>query len=323
MGVTVIKMINNMIPAPGTVVVRNSERRRTSPFGETVEFSRSEARTIDWGIPWAWTVDHYRDGHYISVSIEIGSTRRYFSFWQQDDDIWVTESGGFSGTRMRLGDIDGDRRLVILPDRILLLKMTDPLPPPPRVIPTLACEFIGPPYDLMSTDHRDRLTVSNDSVLGGFTGGFTIENEARFALTYGVSAGFQRTVNFASPGSVRVQGSWDISADKLWAFGLGYADANIVLRLEVLPVRAIGQSEPAFVTEASYGHLRSVLIIPSQIGTLPSSTRPVLTLDFAPTRMNDAYVLKAIVTSWATAAGWCQANASCFGRFLGWEMCRI
>src|ERR1700741_2364163 len=89
MGVTAIKRVHNLVPAPTTVTVAKYDGEGTL-LGVRHQFTRSEDWACDWWIPWTWNAALFRTKH---ITVEIGGAApAVFYLWQQDDGIWVSNT---------------------------------------------------------------------------------------------------------------------------------------------------------------------------------------------------------------------------------------
>lgn len=312
MAITTIKRIHNLVPpdvhGAVTVTVQNAQRNRS--FTPDFSFTRRDDRDVDWPIPWAWEESHFTiDRQHIDVQI-LGTPGRRFTIFQEDDNVFVT-NGTFAGPRTRLGDINGDRRLVIFPDHLELIGMLDPLPTAAAAI----CTTFAAPYTPIVTGGSD--------VRASTAGSFTIENPMWFARFHSVSAGFGRRVQVPSGGvPIQIQSVWDLNP-RMRANGVGYASAALTLRLEAHPESmATGALEPPFTREQLFWRQQIVLGFHQPAGQFFGIT-PVLSLNITQRHPTDFYVLRAFVRSDVGGFGWINAEASCFGRLVGFNVCRL
>lgn len=307
MGVTAIKRIHNLTPGGTRVVVRKANE--TGPSG-TVEFMSRGDRDVDWWIPWAWEEWHFTGGAHIDV--EIAGRSGMYSLWQQDDLVVYTGNGTFTGPRVRLGRVDGDRRLVIFSDHLELIGMTEPLPAAGS-----SCQTLSAPYDIVPPTGLPDVRQRTD-------GGFAINNSGWIARSHTARAGFEKRAVIPNTGRpIQIEAHWDI-VSHLRAEGVGLAFAQIVLLVTAHPqTMSSGALGRPFLQERLY---RELVLPYFGFGLQPAGSypgNPYLSLTISSNFTTDDYVLRAFVTSKVGGFGFVQVEASCFGRFLGFNVCRL
>lgn len=313
MGITTIKRIHNLVSTRVdggiTTTIVNVERNRS--LLPDFEFTRREDRDVDWPIPWAWEEAHFNwDRRHIDIRIT--GRPEVFSIWQQDDEIWMTENGTFTGPRISLGGIDGSRRLVITDAGVQLIGMYDPLPNPPD---TRNCLLVQNPYTLHSSGGEDARAESAGTIM--------LRNEIWFARYHQVEAGFGKRVFFPNGGRpMQIEAKWNLSPSML-ANGVGYARARLILRLEVsLEDIRTGLLSAPIVREQTFKNQTIVFGFHPMAGNVPPEDAAIsLNTDQQP--QTDYFVVRALVKSEVGGGGWVNARASCSGDFFGFTFCRL
>lgn len=293
---TWIKRIHNRLLSNASVI-----NRETHP-DLTEDIPAHASRAVDWAIPWAWENEHFvRDERHIDV-VAPGVT---CSIWQQDDNVFATSDGTFTGTRTRLGGIGGERQLVILPTGCQLIGMLDPIPIP---VATPNCLPFGAPYTA---------GASGSNISATPAGGFSIDIGGWFVRADGADAWFEKDVTLPpGTGPAEVQATFGMAFD-MRAEGLGYARSRIVLRLEV---RALTPATaPSLVNEQ-----RLIDLSIPFIGLLGAvrNVEPVLTVTINPAPAT-TYRVRATVIATAGGGGFIQVQCKTWGRMLGLQVCRI
>ena len=313
MAITAIKRIHNLVPGGTQVIVRKVNE--SGPSG-TVEFMHREDRDVDWWIPWAWTAVHFTgDSHTPGsrIDVQVHGRSEVYSLWQQDDDVVYTRDGTFTGSRTRLSGIGGDRRLVIFPDHLELIGMTAPLP----AAPGAPCQTITEPYVIVPPTGLPDVRQRTD-------GGFAIDNSGWVARSHTARAGFERHAVIPNTGMpIQIEARWDI-VSRLRAEGVGNAVTQIILLLTVHPQNmSTGALERPFLQERVY---RELILPFFGFGLQPAGSypgNPYLSLTISSNFTTDNYVLRAFVRARVDGFGFVQVEASCFGRFLGFTICRL